>query len=337
MLSDPATPLKGALKLSTVSLMSALAALTISVPGIAQEASDFPSQQMTIVVPFPPAGPPDLLGRAIAEHLTNAWGRTVIVENRPGANGVVAMQYMSGVEADGHTIMIGSVATHAMNPALQPDFMFDTIEDFVPVTQLGYTPMLITAHPSLGISSIEELVALAEERPGTVTYGSVGQGSAAHLAAELLQSAAGIEMSHIPFNGVAQMSLSLLAGEVQVGFSNVINLLPYVQDGSMAALAVTSSERDPSVPDIETVAETYPGIDVELWWGVFASAGTPDDVIEKLSAEINVLLADEDMIAEWRQSATTIVGSDPQAFGELVRDDFARWSAVVEEAGITAE
>lgn len=320
-----------------VPLFAAVVGVSFAGPIQGQDALDYPSQQMTIVVPFPPAGPPDLLGRAIAEHLTRAWGQTVIVENRPGANGVVAMQYMSGMEADGHTVMIGSVATHAMNPALQPTFMFDTIEDFVPVTQLGYTPMLITAHPSLGISSIEELVALAQERPGAITYASVGQGSAAHLAAELLQSAADIEMSHIPFNGIAQASLSLLAGEVQIGFSNVINLLPYVNDGSMVALGVTSSERDPSVPDIATVAEDYPGVDVELWWGVFAPAGTPEDVIEKLNAEINVMLEDENLIAEWRQSATTLVGSDPANFAEMVREDFDRWSALVDEVGITAE
>lgn len=300
---------------------------------VAQEASSFPDRELTIVVPFPPSGPPDLLARAISEHLTQAWGQPVIVDNRPGANGVVATQYAAEQDADGYTLIIGSVATHAMNRALR-DLPFDTLESFVPVTQLGYTPMLITAHPSLGVTTIPELVEKAKAEPGSITYASVGQGSAAHLASELFQNAAGIEMIHVPYEGISQASLDLISGEVNVGFSNVVNMLPYVKDGSSKALAVTSTERIDVLADTPTLSETYPGVDVQLWWGVFAPAGTPPDVVEKLSAEINVMLAKPELVAQWAESGTTIVGSTPAKFGELVAADAAKWAEVIEAAGI---
>jgi tripartite-type tricarboxylate transporter receptor subunit TctC len=301
------------------------------------QADAYPDRPITIVVPFPPAGPPDLLARSIGDHLSKTWGQPVIVENRPGANGVVATQFVAGAESDGYTVMVGSVATHAMNRALRPDLPFDTLEDFVPVTQLGFTPMLITAHPSLGVTSLPQLVEKAKAEPEEITYASVGQGSAAHLAAELLQQAAGIELAHIPYDGIAQASLDLISGQVNVGFSNVVNLLPYVKDKSITALAVTGDERAAVLPDVPTLAETYPGLDVRLWWGVFAPAGTPDDIVEKLSAEINVALKDPALIDKWAESATTIVGSSPEAFKALVAQDATKWAEVIQRAEITTQ
>jgi tripartite-type tricarboxylate transporter receptor subunit TctC len=301
------------------------------------QAATYPDRPVTIVVPFPPAGPPDLLGRAVGDHLAKTWGQPVIVENRPGAVGVVASQVVASAEPDGYTLMVGSVATHAMNRALRPDLPFDTLEDFAPVTQLGFTPMLITAHPSVGVTTIPQLVEKAKAEPGSVTYASVGQGSAAHLAAELLQQATGIELVHVPYEGIAQASLDLISGQVNVGFSNVVNMLPYVKDGSTNALAVTGTERARVLPDIPTLAETYPGVDVRLWWGVFAPAGTPEDIVEKLSAEINVALQDKALIDKWAESATTIVGSSPAAFRALVEADAEKWGTVIKKAGITIQ
>lgn len=297
----------------------------------------YPDRPINIVVPFPPSGPPDLLARAIGEHLSKAWDQPVVVENRPGANGVVATQFVAGADNDGYTIMVGSVATHAINRALRPDLPFDTLEDFVPVTQLGFTPMLITAHPSVGVNTIPELVAMAKEQPDTITYASVGPGSAAHLAAELLQQAAGIELVHIPYDGIAQASLDLISGTVQVGFSNVVNMLPYVADGSTKALAITDTKRADVLPDVPTLDETYPGTDVQLWWGIFAPAGTPADVVEKLNAEINVFLDDQALIDKWAQSATTITGGTAAEFGELVKADAEKWQGVITGAGITTQ
>jgi len=308
----------------------------VATGALAQDGT-YPDRPINIVVPFPPSGPPDLLARAVGEHLSKAWGQPVVVENRPGANGVVATQFVAGAENDGYTIMVGSVATHAINRALRPGLPFDTLKDFTPVTQLGFTPMLITAHPSLGVNTIPELVAKAKEDPGTITYASVGPGSAAHLAAELLQEAAGIELVHVPYDGIAQASLDLISGTVQVGFSNVVNMLPYVADGSTKALAVTDTKRVAVLPDVRTLEETYPGTDVQLWWGIFAPAGTPEPLVEKLSAEINVFLKDQALIDKWAQSGTTIVGSTPVEFGKLVQADAEKWQTVITKAGVTQQ
>lgn len=300
-------------------------------------AAGFPDRPVTIVVPFPPAGPPDLLARAIGEHLSKAWGQPVLVENKPGANGVVATQFVANAQADGYTILVGSVATHAMNRALRPDLPFDTLTAFEPVTQLGFTPMLITAHPSTGITTIAQLVEKAKAEPESITYASVGQGSAAHLAAELFQAAAGIRLVHVPYDGIAQASLDLISGQVDLGFSNVVNMLPYVKDGKSNALAVTDTTRAAILPDVPTLAEAYPGIDVRLWWGIFTPAGTPSDVVDKLSAEINVALKDKALIDKWAESATTIVGSTPADFKALVNDDAEKWGKVIKDANIVAQ
>ncbi|CAK7259004.1 MULTISPECIES: tripartite tricarboxylate transporter substrate binding protein [unclassified Shinella] len=310
--------------------------LTGAAPVVAA-AAGFPDRPVTIVVPFPPAGPPDLLARAIGEHLSKAWGRPVLVENKPGANGVVATQFVANAQADGYTILVGSVATHAMNRALRPDLPFDTLTAFEPVTQLGFTPMLITAHPSTGITTIAQLVEKAKAEPESITYASVGQGSAAHLAAELFQAAAGIRLVHVPYDGIAQASLDLISGQVDLGFSNVVNMLPYVKDGKSNALAVTDTTRAAILPDVPTLAEAYPGIDVRLWWGIFTPAGTPSDVIDKLSAEINVALKDKALIDKWAESATTIVGSTPADFKALVNADAEKWGKVIKDANIVAQ
>lgn len=309
---------------------------TASVQSLAQ-AADNPDRPVTIVVPFPPAGPPDLLARSIGEHLSKKWGQPVLVENKPGANGVVATQFVASAKPDGYTILVGSVATHAMNRALRPDLPFDTLKAFEPVTQLGFTPMLITVHPSKGIKTIADLVAKAKAEPESITYASVGQGSAAHLAAELFQSAAGIKLVHVPYDGIAQASLDLMSGTVDVGFSNVVNMLPNVKDGKSVALAVTDTKRAAVLPEVPTLEESYPGIDVQLWWGIFAPAGTSREIVDKLSTEINVALKDQALIDKWAKSATTIVGSSPADFKKLVDADAAKWGKVIKDAGITSQ
>lgn len=314
---------------------AALASSVVSIPMAAVAAETYPDRPVTIVVPFPPAGPPDLLARAIGEHLSKKWGKPVLVENKPGANGVVATQFVANAKPDGYTILVGSVATHAMNRALRPDLPFDTLKAFEPVTQLGFTPMLITAHPSTGIKTIADLAAKAKAEPESITYASVGPGSAAHLAAELFQSAAGIKLVHVPYDGIAQASLDLIAGTVNVGFSNVVNMLPNVKDRKSNALAITDTKRSNVLPDVPTLAESYPGIDVRLWWGIFAPAGTPADVVDKLSAEINVALKDQVLVDKWARSATTIVGSTPADFKALVNADAEKWGTVIKNAKIT--
>ena len=316
-------------------LMAVSASLILSLCAVsASQAQDFPSGPITLVVPFEASGSaPNILARNLADRLQAEWGQPVVVENRPGAAGQVAAQYVAGSPADGHTLMMGSVATHVLGRAMR-DMEIDTLTAFEPISQFGYTPMLITANADTGIESIEDLVARASEAPGTITYMSVGVGSAAHLAAELLQSVTGIEMIHVPYQGVAQATLDLVSGEVNIGFSNIINMVQFIEEGNVVPLAVTDSERSPILPETPAIAEVYPDATVELWWGLFAPAGTPEDVVDALSEQVNAMVQEPALVEEFAHGGATLKGTTPEGLGELVIADFEKWSRIIEEAGI---
>tara|TARA_R100000365_G_scaffold1057_1_gene3817 strand:+ start:1156 stop:2127 length:972 start_codon:yes stop_codon:yes gene_type:complete len=299
------------------------------------QAQEFPSGPITIVVPFSASGSaPNVLARNLADRLQAEWGQPVVVENRPGAAGQIAAQYVAGHAADGHTLMMGSVATHVLGSAMRDEMQVDTLTAFEPISQFGYTPMLISANAELGVSSLEELVEHAQENPGTVTYMSVGVGSAAHLAAELLQSVTGIEMIHVPYEGVSQATLDLVSGEVNVGFSNIINMVQFIEEGQVVPLAVTDVDRSTVLPDTPAIAETHPDATVELWWGLFAPAGTPAEVVEALSAEVNEMVSEPELVEEFASGGATLKGTTPEGLQELMMADYEKWSRIIEEAGI---
>lgn len=296
--------------------------------------ADYPSKPIKIVIPFKAGGsPPNVFARTIADHLKEVWDQPAVVENRPGAGGQIATQYVAGQKADGHTLMIGSVATHAIKKAWDPKLPVDTLS-FEPISQLGFTPMLISVNPKLGVKTLDELIAKAKAEPDTITFASVGKGSAAHLASELLQDAAGIKLIHVPYPGIAKAKLDIISGEVNVGFSNIISMYQFIEDGSIIPLAITDTERSPILPDVPTLSEKYPGISVELWWGVFAPAGTPKDVVEKLNKEINVVLSNPEMIETWKKQATTIKGSTPEELKALLDKDYQKWLELINKKGL---
>ena len=300
------------------------------------QSAGYPSQPITIVVPFSASGsPPNVLARELGQRLEEKWGQPVVVENRKGAGGQIAAEYVAKQKADGYTLMMGSVATHAIRRALKNDLPIDTLTAFAPISQFGYTPMLISANPKLGVSSIPELVAKAKENPGTITYASVGVGSAAHLASELLQNSAGIKLIHVPYPGIGQAKLDIISGEVNVGFSNIISMVQFIEEGTVNALAVTDTKRSGKLPDTPAIAETYPSAVVELWWGLFAPAGTPDEVISKLSAEVNEMVKVPALVERFANGGATLVGTTPEGLGKLLRKDFEKWSKVIKDAGIT--
>jgi tripartite-type tricarboxylate transporter receptor subunit TctC len=315
--------------LSTVT--ASIAAFALSGAAFGQ---DYPSQPITIVVPFSASGsPPNVLARALGERLEAEWGQPVVVENRPGASGQVAAQYVAGQDADGYTLMMGSVATHAISRAMR-ELPIDTLTAFAPISQFGYTPMLISANPSLGVSTIPELVSAAQENPGTISYLSVGVGSAAHLAAELLQSEADIELVHVPYDGIGQGRLDLVSGEVDVGFSNIISMVQFIEEDQIVPLAVTDTERSPILPETEAIAEHYPNATVQLWWGLFAPDGTPDEVVQMLSEQVNELVDDPALIEQFAEGGATLTGTTPEELGELLQADYEKWDRVITEAGI---
>lgn len=313
-------------------LVLATMSMATSLPAHAQDA--YPSRAITMVVPYSAGGPPDLMARAIGDHISQALGQPVVVDNRPGANGVLASRSVATAEGDGYTIMIGSTPTHVFNQHMR-DLPYHTFDDFTSIALIGYTPTLITVNPALGIDTLEELIERAKAEPGMISFATSGQGTTGHLAAELLQAKTGARLLHIPYDGISQASLDIISGEVNVGFTTVNNMLPYLETGDVKALAVTSTERLSILPDVPAITEIYPGSDIELWYAIFGPAGIPDDIVAKLNAEINVFLADPAFVERWAASATTIGGATPEAFRELFAADLEKWQSIIAEAGLT--
>lgn len=310
-----------------------LVTMTLAAAPMVHAGDTYPDRAITVVVPYSAGGPPDLLARAIGDHLSQALGQPVVVDNRPGANGVIASQYVAAAEADGYTLMIGSLPTHVFNQHMR-DLSYHSFDDFSSIALIGYTPTLITVNPALGIDTLDQLIERAKAEPGMISFATSGQGTTGHLAAELLQAKTGAKLLHIPYDGISQASIDIISGQVNVGFTTVNNMLPYLESGEVKALAVTSVERLPSLPDVPAIAEIYPGSEIELWYGIFGPAGMPDDIVAKLNAEINVLLAQPEFIERWSQSATTIGGATPEAFSELFAADLEKWKSVIVDAGL---
>lgn len=307
---------------------------TLGQAALAQDSTDFPTEPITLVVPFSASGsPPNVLARELGQQMEEEWDQPTVVENRPGAAGQIAAQYVAGNEADGHTLLMGSVATQVIGPLMR-DMPLDPAEAFVPVSQFGYTPMLISANADTGIESIEELVEQARAEPGSLSYMSVGVGSAAHLAAEMLQNVADIELKHVPYDGIGQAKLDLVSGEVDIGFSNIISMVQFIEEGSIDPLAVTDTKRVDILPDVPAIAETHPEGKVQLWWGLYAPSGTPDDVLDMLSAQVNEMVSGEELVADFADGGATLVGTSPEDLRELGQEDSKRWAEVIEAAGI---
>jgi tripartite-type tricarboxylate transporter receptor subunit TctC len=297
------------------------------------QTTDFPNRPIRMVVPYPPGGGNDLLARAIKAPLETRWGQLIVVDNRPGANGTIATEAVAKGPADGYTLLMGSTATHAINPALYHRLGYDAVRDFSPVAMVGSTPLILTVHPSVPAHSVSELIALAKAKPGEISFASVGNGSVGHLAGQMFQGAAGIEMLHVPYRGIAQASTELLTGLVKTAFSNVVNVLPFIRDGKLRPLAVTTLSRSAVLPEVPAIAETLPGFDIPLWWGVFAPARTPAPVVTKLNGGIRDVLADPGLQARWAAEAITLTPDTPEAFAARIAADIPRWAEAVRASG----
>ncbi len=312
----------------------ALAALTPLAWGASD---DFPAKNITLVVPYPAGGGNDLLARGLKVQWENAWGKSVLIENKPGGFGSIGTEYVSRQAGDGYSLLMGSVATHAINPALYPRHRYSAERDFVPVAYMGSTPLILTVHPSLGVKTVQELIAYAKKNPGKLSYASVGLGSAAHLSAELFKQKAGVDIVHVPYRGISQASTDLVGGQIEMAFSNVLNVLPYLQTGKLVALGITGKERLSVLPRIPVIADTLPGYEVDLWWGVFAPARTPQAVVDKLNAEANRYLDSKETRARWEREGITLTPMSPRQFKDLVARDATKWAQVIKDAKVVAE
>ena len=265
----------------SVVLLALLAVPLASLVGPAPAAAQaFPNKPVRLVVPFPPGGPLDTVGRALAQKLTEAWGQSVIVDNRPGAGGNIGADLVAKAAPDGYTVVMGALSTHAVNPSLYAKMPYDAVKDFAPITLVAITPNVLVVNPSLPVNSVRELVAYAKANPGKLAFGSGSNGSAGHLAGELFKADTGTDLLHVPFKGAAPAMQALLSGDIQLMFDNLASASAQVKAGKLKALAVTTARRSPLAPDLPTMAESgVPGFDISTWFGLLAPAGTPPEIV----------------------------------------------------------
>ena len=315
--------------------LSGIALLVFAAAGVAQ---DFPGRPVRLVVPFPPAGVTDRIARLAGQKLGELWRQPVIIDNRPGASGIIAAELVAKAAPDGYTLLFGHIGTHAINASLFAKLPYHPVRDFAPVSLLATVPNLLLMHPSVPANSVTELIALAKSRPGTLTYASPGSGTSGHMAGELFKSLAGVDIVHIPYKGAGAALQDVLSGQVSMMFDTVASSLPQARSGKLKGLAVTSASRVPIAPEIPTVAESgVPQFEIAPWFGVLAPAGTPSPVVAKLSADLRRVVESEEVSKPLSAQGVTLIGSSPQEFAAHIEREIPRWARIVKASGARAD
>ena len=299
--------------------------------------AQYPNRPIRIVTGFAPGAASDTISRIVGQKFTEAWGPQVIVDNRPGASGMLGAEIVARSVPDGYTLgtVIGALV---INPSLYSKMPFDPIRDFTPIALIGRITNVVTVHPSLPVRSIKQLVALAKAQPGKLVYGTGGTGSVGHLTAEMFKQAAGIDMEHIPYKGGAPAMADLVGGQIPLTFSVLLTALPQIKADRIVALAVTSGTRQAVLPEVPTLTESgYPGFDTADWWALVGPAGMPADIVAKLNAEINRMLQQRDVKERFASLAVEAIGGTAEQLGNLMRADLERWARVIKTAGIKSE
>lgn len=302
------------------------------------EAQTFPAKPITLVVPFPAGGALDAVARPMAEGMRKVLGQPVVVENVPGAGGTVGTGNVARAAPNGYTILLGSVATHAIAAGIYPKLTYDPVAGFAPITQLTRGPLVLAVAPQFAAGSVGELVAAAKARPGAINYASTGNGTALHVAGELFKSAAGIDVQHVPYRGGGQAMTALLAGEVSYIIGNTQLVRPLITAGKIRGLAVTGERRLAALPELPTFAQAgTPGVDVVTWFGLFAPAGTPPEIVQQLNTAATVALKDEMVQRSLMTMGDEAVGSSVSEFTAFVQSEHQRWVRITRSAGIKVE
>jgi tripartite-type tricarboxylate transporter receptor subunit TctC len=314
-------------------------AAACALPAQAQTDSVYPSRALRLIVPFAPGGTTDTIARLVARELTKSLGQSVVVENRPGAGGLIGAEAALKLPADGYTLFFATISTMAVQPVVRATPPYDPLKDFAPVIQISTLPYVLAAHPSLPAHSLPQLVKLARAKPASISYASPGYGTGAHLTSEYLSSVTGMKLLHVPYKGDAPGTIDLVAGQVAIALFPPTNIVPHVNVGRLRALAVTSRERSSVLPDTRTVTESgYPGFESGSWNGVAVRAGTPDTIVRRLHKEIAAVLTESRQVrASIEASGARIVANTPEQFGDHVRGEIAKWRRVVATAGIKIE
>jgi tripartite-type tricarboxylate transporter receptor subunit TctC len=301
------------------------------------QAQPYPSKPIRFVVPWAPGGSTDVLARIIGQKLTESWGQPVLVENRPGASGNVGSEVIARAAPDGYNILVGSMSTHAMNGALYAKMPFKPVDDFAPVALLAYVTNVLAVHPSVKQNTIPEIIAYAKANPGKLNYASAGSGSTNHLSAALFEKMANIQMTHVPYKGGAPAVTDLVGGQVDMLFTGSTNVLSHVKAGKLKLIAVTESQRAKVLPDLPTVAETLPGYEMAVWYGMLAPHGTPPELVNKLNAEVNRIMVLPDVTAKLAPLGAEAVTKSAQEFSRILKADEQKWGRIIREIGAKAE
>jgi tripartite-type tricarboxylate transporter receptor subunit TctC len=326
------------LRPSWAGLLVGLAAGLAMIPSAGAWAQDYPAKPVRLVVPFPPGGGVDNAARLLATALSEGLHQQFVVDNRPGAGGIVATEMVAHAPADGYTLLFGGTATHGITPNLYRHLPYDAKKDFVAVASVGWNPFVLVINPQLPVHSVGELIALAKARPGKLNFSSAGTGSALHLTGELFKSMAGIDIVHVPYKGGAQQIPDIVSGQVAMGFFTVPTVSGLIKDGRLRALATTGAKRSALAPDLPTIAESgVPGYEAVGWYGIFAPAGTPPDVVTKLNRQVQVMEADPAVMRRFATAGIEPMAGTPQQFTQYVDSEIEKWGKVVRESGATAD
>ena len=313
-----------------------LAAVVLAHPAHAQSYPDS-KKPIRIIVPTAPAGGNDAMARIVAQKLNERLKQPVIVENKSGANGAIGSEFVATAPPDGYTILFGYIATHGINPGLSK-LPYDAVKDFAPIAQIAEAPIVLVVNPSVPAKTVQELITLAKAKPGSISYASAGNGTAPHIAAELFKQMTGVDMVHVPYKGSSPALTDTLSGQTQVMFPSLVAASGHMKSGKLRGLAISGKARSPLFPSLPTVSEAgVKGFEITQWYGFFAPAKTPKEIVDRLNQEIVAVMNDPDTKAKFAAQGADIVTSNPEAFGKLVQSEIARWSQLIKTAKITAD
>lgn len=318
------------------SLLAGIASLGAANAAFAQ-GSWTPDRPIRLIVPFAPGGSTDVTARLVAEAIAPRLGQPVVIENRPGAGGNIGSEAVARSAPDGHTLVMGTSSTHATNVALYRNLPYQPLRDFAPVSQVAFIPNLLVVHPDVAARDLSGLIALGRAQPGRLNFGNAGSGTSQHLAAAMIASSAGIEVTHVAYRGGAPAVTDLLGGKIQAMAAPLVEVIAHVQAGRLRAIAVTTARRSALLPDVPTIAETIPGFEVALWNGFFAPAGTPTAAVLRIANAVAEAMRTDDMRAKLAQQGSEPVGSTPEAFATFIAAEIPKWAELVRISGATVE
>lgn len=312
-------------------LLAGIAALATL--GITAHADTYPSKPVRLMVPFPPGGPTDVLARIVAPRLAERLGQAVVVDNKPGASGMVGADMVAKAAPDGYTLLVNA-SIHVINPSLYPKQPYDAIADFAPISNLADVPLVLAVNPKLPVRTVKELVALGKSAKDPLAFASAGNGASQHLAGEAFKVAAGIDMLHVPYKGSAPALTDLIGGQVQLMFDSMPSAMPFVKSGAVRAVAVTTTKRSSALPDVPTVAESgYPGFSISTWYGMWAPAGTPPAIVQRVATEVAAIVRQPEVRAQLEKLGAEPVGNSPVEFAGFTRSELSKWAGIVKASG----